>query len=205
MSTINPVIGMKGLWFVNEPFSVSETTIYECIAIRSMQEYESSGGNLLDDIYAPVGLTQAEVDQDRALGGLLITLRSDTKPQVVIPNTYFSRLPDMDYVLYRRFIVSIDLGYLPTETPFAHLNQQLSETAAGAIGLTPDIKVLTLGEPAAISQTLAEQQEAVREQAIVSRDTPEHRLALANQIIDSQREHITQLNQLLRDLGVVAP
>lgn len=199
MSLVTPVLGLKGIWFVASPFVVDPNSIYECVAIRTFEEYERNGESVFKDVYEPVGLDETETENDRR-ESLLVTLKSETQPTVIIPTAYLERYPDQEYVEYGRILLSIDLGPIALKTPLNHLREELASVASDVIGTTPVVQLHTLSAPTVFSKDQHELIESARQDAITNRTSSYAKLKQAQAIIEVQATRIAALEEIVRTL-----
>lgn len=79
MARLTPVLHSKGIFKLRSPWSISDSSIYECIAVRSIADFVDRGVDVVSKVYVPVGKGQAEANADIDAGAMIVTLISPGK------------------------------------------------------------------------------------------------------------------------------
>lgn len=201
MNNKTPPMHAKGVYQLLAPWSVTAGVIYECIAIRTFNDFVSKGEDVYERVYLPLGLAQSVCEADRAAGVKIVTLYSDSQPLVVVPDSYIAAYPSLNTVAYNAVVISLSLGAIPDGLDLSFLKNQLSETVLGVLGATPDIHEHVLPSSGAITAEQHAVLETARQAAITHRTTDRARVLEQQGLIDRQRVVIDGLEQILRDRG----
>lgn len=136
-----PPIGSRGIFQLREPFSITNTKVFICHAIRSFKDFHELNQDVYNDIYSPVGLTLSQMEADAQLDASIVTLISEDNDIVYVPDTYIMAFPDMGEVKYHRVVLSVDFGILPEYLDFSFLKTELSAVAEQVIGKEANINL----------------------------------------------------------------
>lgn len=138
--SISPHIGLAGVYELKQPWQVSLTKTYTCIALRSFADIYEDGSDVYTEFYADKGIDRDVFEVDARNKVLIVTLTNDENDFVYVPTSYILKMPEMGDVKYSRRIVSIDLNALPDYLNLDLLVERLGTNVADVIGVIPDIK-----------------------------------------------------------------
>lgn len=193
MSRFTPSLNAAGIYTLRDPFPDIASKVYRCVAIRSFKDYLDLGQSAFDTVYAPAGLSQAVFDADAAEKANIVTLVSTGAPTILVPDTYITKYPDLEYVAYSSLVVSAALGPLPDEMNLDLLKQQIAGTISDVVGVEPIVRVHATGASGVISYAQHVTLETTRAAAISNRVSDRARLLEA-------QARIATLEQKIRDL-----
>lgn len=138
-----PPLLTKGRYTVSAPFTVSPTSIYTCVAIRSFADIYQLGFDVYETYYEPMGLVNGtnmgtytfDFNVERNKQPNIITLRSEDGTFLYIPDTYITSFPDMGDVLYNHIVLSVSLGALPDYLDLSSLKAGIQSLTAQHFGV----------------------------------------------------------------------
>lgn len=197
MARKTPPLRAKGLFEVRSPFTILSSSVYECIAVRSFDDFVQRGDNVFTRFYQPVGLTETDYVNDRELNAHIVTLRSSTSALVFVPDTYIEKLPDMSGVQYKRIAVSALIGPLPDDVDLTHLKSSISDLISDVTGVSSEVAEHVIPYSGAVSLEQHQTLEIARQAAITNRTTDRAKLIELQEIVDAQRQQIEALQELL--------
>jgi hypothetical protein len=200
MARKTPPLHAKGVYTLRTPWSSIGDTLYECIAIRSIDDFVERGENVYNRFYAPKGLTQTEYNDDVAQGVHIVTLQSTTSVTIFVPDTYIDAFPDLTSVAYKRIVLSLELGPLPDTVDLAHLKASVGAVASDITGVEAVVIEHVAPYAGVISADQHALNEASRLAAISNRTTDRARVVQQQVVIDAQTARIQALEQLVRQL-----
>jgi len=194
-----PVIGAKGTYVLSAPFDtkIDTANAYECIAIRTYSEMQAWGKDPYIEVYAPVGLSKEQYEQDTTTDAVLITLRADSGQPLVVPSLYILECPVLGGVPYNVIALAIKLGAIPDILPLDSVTSKVTDLVLNEIGITPEIAVVKLSNTKLISNTEHESLEIARQSKITSTLTYTGEIARLQQENVGLREQIVLLNQFI--------
>lgn len=193
MAKLTPPLKTRGIYTLRAPFPDLSGQIYQCVAIRSFKDYLDLGESALELVYTPAGLSEVEFQADAAEGANIVTLASATGPTVLVPDTYITKYPDLEYVNYSTIIISASLGPLPDELSLELLQEQVGGVISDVIGVTPVVKIHTAGSTGVITLAEHELLEQARQAAVENRISDRARYL-------AERAKTELLEQKIRDL-----
>lgn len=197
MARYTPPLKAKGIYTLSSPFPDVTTKVYQCIAIRSFQDYLDLGQDLLAAVYTPNGLNQSDYDNDLAEGACIVTLTSDTDPMILVPDTYIQKYPDLEYVPYHTLVLSAALGPLPDSLSLELLKTQVAGIISDVIGVTPVVNIHATGATGVVTVAQHAINEQTRNSAVSNRITDRAKLIAANALILSLQSHISSLEDAI--------
>ncbi|QKE54448.1 hypothetical protein ACSA002_1340 [Salmonella phage vB_SalM_SA002] len=142
-SNIVPPLLLAGLWTLKEPFKVTPNTKYTVEAVRTFDEMLRLNVDIVERVYAPVGLDKSAYESDVLALAKIVSLTAPGQTTVYVPSTYIERMPDDTAVSYDFVVLSIPLGAVPT-TLIDQMQQTMDEvksTISDLIGITPEVNV----------------------------------------------------------------
>lgn len=205
MARMTPALGAKGLFTLRTPWELPANTLYECIAIRSIDDFVDRGVDVLSKVYTPQSLGQAQLAADQAEGAKIITLTSAGRAAVYVPDTYITAFPSMDGVPYTHVLLSLSLGPIPDALDLTFLKAQLAGTVEDNFGITPEVKTHASASTGYVTQVQHEIWQAAREAAVNNRSTDRARLLDMQTLVDAQAQKIAELEQVILQLSPPNP
>lgn len=197
MPRFTPPLHAKGIYHLTDSFPDISTSVYECVAIRSFKDYLDLGQSPLELVYLPNGLTDEDYQRDKALNANILTLSSNLKPTLLVPDTCLVKYPDLEYVNYSNLIVSAALGALPDGLSLELLKEQLAAVISDVIGVLPVVNVGAYGSDGVVSMAQHQLNEQARTAAITNRSTDRARLIEAQGRIVILEQRINDLQDLI--------
>lgn len=142
-SNIVPPLLLAGLWTLKEPFKVVANTKYTVEAVRTFEEMLKLNVDIVERVYAPVGLDKSAYDSDVLALAKIVSLTAPGQTTVYVPSTYIEKMPDDTAVSYDYVVLSIPMGAIPT-TLVSQMQQTMDEvksTISDLIGIEPEVNV----------------------------------------------------------------
>lgn len=136
-----PPYGVTGYWELKAPFSAKVGKIYSCKEIRSFSMLKLQGVNVFEKYYLPHGLDTSAQEADSRAYASIVTLLAVDGERIYVPDTYIEKYPDINTDGYNRYILSCDLGTLPTNTMVNHLVEKVSTEVEKALGRKPVVAI----------------------------------------------------------------
>lgn len=204
MSLKTPKIYARGKWTISSPFTVPSTSIYTCMAIRSIDDLIARNIDPYAMFYAPNGIDTTKYEQDVDNLVNIITLMSDIEPMVYVPDTYILSYPDITVVPYRHLVLSLSMGAVPDTLVLDDLINKVKEYSLSSIGIDPTVKI---NQNNVISEgldlTAHQVYENNRLANIVNNKSNYQLLTEANARIDELNTYILALEQIVKDNGLL--
>lgn len=201
MSSITPPIGTKGIFRLKSPFFADASVIYSCAALRSFPEMISQGDDPYKIAYEPVGLPEAAYLDDSAAGALMITLLSEGRRPLYVPNTYIEIYPDMGSIPHHWIVASVSCGMLPETYDVTRIQQAIATAVSDYTGIEPTVHIAVAPTTDAITEAQYAQNLAAREAAIKYRSTDyADKLSLEAQLAEAmdQNARLIEMIELLQ-------
>lgn len=203
MAKVTPPLLAKGRYTVRSPFSVKETTIYTCIALRKFEDIVELGEDVYATYYQPFGLTTSQYQRDVRLGAVIVSLQDPFGEVLYIPDTFILTYPNMGDITYHHVVISVSLGPIPTTVPLDYLRQQMSSIASDVIGVDAITREHLAPTVGAVTPTQHEILEAARVLRITNRETDRAKVLAAAAQTAILEERIRVLEQVIREAGIV--
>ena len=179
-----PNIGQVGQFGVAKPWVIDIDDTYRCEALRSLNDIYAMNIDPYTRYYAPMGILRATYDTMDLSGVLLCTLISTKTGEVkYIPTSHITKLPDFNTVLYKHYIIGIDVGLLPDETSFDQFKadvgtlcrRSLGSVGTAVVSIAPTEGVVTTTE----HERLQAYRESVKLKGLATPTTLEENVAMA--------------------------
>ena len=196
MAGITPPLLTTGRYTLVEPFTALPTVLYKCEALRTFDECQLSGLDVLNNIYILAGLSKAEFDRDKKAGNKIVTLTSATETPIYVPDSYIESFPNFDAVTYNHIVGSLDFGALPDFLSLANLQLEIAALASDIVGKEPKVTIHRAASSGVVTPAQHEAAEVARLAAITRRTTNRaENIKLQAQVLALQEQ-----NQVLVDL-----
>lgn len=152
MNEFIPALNSSGTYQFKKPFSdfINSQTVYQCKSIRKISELISSGVNVFNTYYSPYNIQSLVYEEDKANDISIIGLYNDTAKWLYIPTTFINAYPDNSGVPYRRMAYAIDIGPVEESFDLTTLNDNLTNLVKTNLGITPDIRIVSLSKPSMV-------------------------------------------------------
>lgn len=199
MARMTPSMNARGVYTLRAPWTIAAGTTYECIAIRSFEDFVDRGIDVYNKVYEPKSLPESAMLDDRAEGAKIITLRSGTLPLIFVPDTYIESYPSQDGVAYSQVILSINLGAVADGESLDFLQSQLASVTEASFGITPTVKVNIAPSTNYVSAAQHAAIQVARQAAITNSTTDRARVIELQATVDAQAQQILTLEQILID------
>lgn len=196
MAGITPPLLTTGRYTLVEPFTALPTVLYKCEALRTFDECQLSGLDVLNNIYILAGLSKAEFDRDKKAGNKIVTLTSATETPIYVPDSYIESFPNFDAVTYNHIVGSLDFGALPDYLNLANLQLEIAALASDIVGKEPKVTIHRAASTGVVTPAQHEAAEVARTAAITRRTT----YRAENVKLQRQITSLTEQNQVLVDL-----
>ena len=122
-----PDIGFKGKYELLSPWENDETLIFSCERVSSILDFRLTKKiDVLKEIYLDKGLSESDYDYAIKNNIKIVTLKTDKEVYINLPDNYIKKMPDLAYVPYKQFIISLNLGLLPADLDLSSTVDELS-------------------------------------------------------------------------------
>lgn len=199
-----PALHARGSFEVAAPWTIDSSLVYECIAIRSFEDFVDRGQDVVEKVYRKVGLSEVEAVADKAINAKIVTLRCDNRPMIFIPTTYITKAPVPAAAEYVRVVLSIDMGPLPITEPLDDLQTSLQEVVQRSFGFVPTVELHAAPHRGFITDQQHEQYLAVRQAAVANVQTDHEKVLALQTVADSQLQRIQLLERVLVDNNLLS-
>lgn len=201
---ILPTMGFSGRFEFASPISdrVNPDEVYTCHGVRTIAEYASKNEDVQGLAYTENGLTEDQFLDDQEVDMQILSLQSMSGRWIYVPARFVVRYPDGNGVVYQSQIFTVALPPLPVDTNFITVPGEISEKIIKLLGVTPEIRIVRASSPTIFT---SERDAAITAERAASRAgyvTHDVALANANATIESQREHIRQLEEFIKSKGL---
>ena len=201
MARLTPVLHSKGIFKLRSPWSISDSSIYECIAVRSIADFVDRGVDVVSKVYVPVGKGQAEANADIDAGAMIVTLISPGKSPVYVPDTYIVPAPAQDGIPYSHTLLSVSLGAVPDGMSMEWVKDLIATAVEQGFGIRPTVLVHVAPTTGYVSQAQHEINETARNAAITNRTTDRTRVIELQNVVDQQKIQIQNLENIIKQLS----
>ena len=137
-----PDIGTKGKYILIDPWTTDDSTIYSCERISSIVDFKLTNKvDVLKEIYLDNGLTKEDYIYAVKNNIKIVTLKTDKRIQINIPDNYIKKMPDMGFVGYRQYIISLNLKLLPDNIDLTSTIEELVSVVSKTLNVEVTPKV----------------------------------------------------------------
>jgi len=192
MASILPPIETQGQFELRSPWAADAAVVYTVKAIRTFPELLQADIDIFAEFYQPMGLEESDYLADQLGDACIVTLISDKKATINVPDTYIAKYPDQDIVPYMRTILAVNLGMVPKDMPLEFVSEQVAAAVSSSFGIVPAISLAQGPSTGVVTTTQHEALERARAAATTNRDTTEARLIAAN-------TEIARLQAIIKD------
>ena len=140
MSLQPPPINTYGVFTVISPFTIDNVD-YRCSAIQLISSLAAAGIDVYNLYYLPFKISNEAYQTDVANNVAIVTLLSDSGPDINIPSSFISNAPVEISIPYSKLVISIDIGELPDSLTLTPLLTYLETVVNGNIGVIPTINL----------------------------------------------------------------
>lgn len=197
MARVTPPIGAKGLFKVRSPYVVSAAAIYWVGAVRTFEELIAAKIDPLTQVYVPVGMGQPDYNADIIEGAQVITLLSNVRPPLHIPDTYILEYPNMSIVPHSWIVCTVSCGILPDTYDLTRMQQTVSAAVSEYTGVQANVTISTAPTTDSVTEEAYKEAKLVRDAALVNKSTDfVEKLALQDQL-DKANSYITDLTTVI--------
>lgn len=155
-----PSIGIRAFFVFKEPFAsyvkayltVSEDAVsLGVVGVVDMEEmFSMNAVDPYQTVYQPAGVSEYDYKDDYINSVPIITFKYASPAGAVkfirVPLTYILRYDDVESVSYVNKAIIIDLGFLPVEFDTTIVFNDVADTIASMLGVTPEIKEVSTGD-----------------------------------------------------------
>ena len=121
-----PDIGTKGNYTLMSPWESDDSVIYSCERVSSIVDFKLANRiDVLKEIYLDNGLSKEDYTYAVKNNIKIVTLKTDKRIQINIPDNYIKKMPDMGFVGYRQYIISLNLKLLPNNIDLTSTLEEL--------------------------------------------------------------------------------
>ena len=199
MANFTPQLGAKGLYTLMEPFQhkLLSGVLYEPIAIRSIADIVSDGGDPYTDYYLPGQISQEKYQEDVNNNVLIVTFQADQGNVARIPTSYISGQPDVGGVPYRTMLLAAYLAPIPDSLDLSFLETRMGDLVFDTLGIRAEIRAVVASPPSILTQVEHEAIEAARQVVIANNETDYAKYLRAQRELDEARTRIEQLESYI--------
>jgi hypothetical protein len=188
-----PPINTAGVYLVYAPFSISNTQIYKCTAIRNFEALRIAGIDVYTKYYKPFNISNEDYQADAALDAAILTLEAPDLTEYYIPNTYIKSYPGGSGLDYSHKVIVLDLGLMLADVDISYLDPLLIDLIKQYIGVDLTVNTVTVPYLGTISHDAGVLMERARVGAIRSNKTIYQQLEEANYRITVLESNIQEL------------
>jgi hypothetical protein len=200
MARVTPFIGARGAYTLKPPWEALADTVYTCTGLVSFTALLEKGTDVLNEVYVPNGLGEVEYSADLAAGAYIVVLASETAPTLYVPDTYVVSYPDTGLVKYSHIVASASLGALPDELDLSFLQEQLSSTIEGVLGIETEVSIHKAPTTKTITPSQHQTLEAARRAQITLSETDRAKAVKASEEVVRLTEHVAELEAVIVSL-----
>lgn len=205
MEYLTPPLRAKGIYSVKTPFIVQPTKTYECIALRKFSDIVKAGGDVYTEFYQPVGLDTSVYQSDNANNVIIVTLIDESGTAIYIPNSYITSFPNMGNVPYYRYVLSVDIGPLPSYFDPSVLQTSIGDFVLEHVGVeNAVVKVHTAPASGTITPEQRDALEVARLARITDADTYKAKWLREQSRADRIQADYSLLLQFVKDKGLLS-
>lgn len=204
MSFIVPTISMSGVFTLELPFQskLLKDTVYQCVAIRRIDELMSAGIDPFTVFYGPESLTITRYEDDVAKGVMIVSLKAIGTQEIVhVPTSYILSCPKAGGVAYTVMGLSFSIGAVPNTTDLNPMKDKLVTMVKETLGIDTTVNVLALSPTTIVDTTVHNGLVATRNESIVNTPT-DHSLYLATlSELNNAKQKILELETYIMNLN----
>lgn len=202
-----PPLNIAGKWSLKAPFtaSVVPNLIYTCISVRTFSDLESSGVDVLEDLYIPRTLTNDDYLSDKRNGAVIVTLEATTGNTISVPNSYINAAPDIGGVPYQSVILAISLSLLPESADLSNIKAKIETDVKDLIGVDSEVKEIIAGGRMALTKEQAALAESSRQQNIATSTTDYARYLEFKTKYERSQEQVAALSAYIIANNITPP
>lgn len=197
MARVTPPIGAKGLFKVRSPYAVSAAAIYWVGAVRTYEELIAAKIDPLTQVYTPVGMGQADYNQDIIEGAQVITLLSNVRPPLHIPDTYILEYPNMSIVPHSWIVCTVSCGILPDTYDLTRMQQTVAIAVSEYTGVQANVTISTAPTTDSVTEAAYLEAKAVRDAALLNKSTDFADKLLLQEQLDKANSYIADLTTII--------
>ena len=125
--------------------------IYKVAKVMTYDEFLLDGGNLLTDLYTPVGKDEDDLNNDLAtiksddILKLVSPDEMDTKDSLYIPACFVEETPDHNVKKYMKLGLICYLGVIDDESTIDYMRSNIVQQCTATIGINPSPRFMTTG------------------------------------------------------------
>jgi len=159
-----PPYNLKGVFVLAEPFNslIDERAVYEVVGINDIRDLEADGKSPYATIYAPVGLTQADILDDINRDIPIITLLGEGNNRIYIPADRIIKTPKITGYLHQDTVITVPLGAIPKSLDLSVLCDDIKGFVLDRLGIDSTVKVAHTSASVLLSNQEHHRYEAVR-------------------------------------------
>lgn len=166
VTKVTPTPNTEGIYKVKAPFTISESTIYRCTAIRTFPELVGRKIDPYETYYKPAGLTREQFLADANVDASIVTLQSHDGELVYIPDTYIESYPGINGYKYSRNVAVIDFALVPETIDVSLVNKELEAVCARNLGIDAKVVITTMAYEGQVTEEQHLQMEAARKEKL---------------------------------------
>lgn len=197
MARNTPPMHAKGVYTLLTPWTTVGDALYECIAVRSFEDFLDRGESVYDRFYAPKGIDRATYEADLREGAHIVTLQSDTSAMIFVPDTYIDKYPDYSGVEYKRIVLSVLLGPIPDTLDLTHLKATIGQVASDVTGVVCTVNEHVAPYAGVVTPEQHELLEVGRQAAVTNRKIDRAVVVEQKDMIDAQALRIKALESTI--------
>ena len=189
-----PADHSKGYYTFGNPFDVAiqPNTLLTCRGSITLPQLEKEGLEPFKTVYEPVGMTQAEYDED-VRNKVSIVILSPGQGTIYVPSDRILSMSQVDRIPYNKALIGINLGTLPTELNIDTLMGDIKYLIEERLGITPALSKNRAGDTIMITKD--EHDSILAARALVSTNPQNYKVqvAMLEEELDKKRVLIDKL------------
>lgn len=144
MTYVIPPINTEGTFIFAAPYdTILKSNIkYKVASIRELVELQNSEEKPLETIYIPVGLTEADFNDDLNTHVPIVVLVTVGGEYTYVPADRIKSMPDITGIKYQDKILAIALGSLPMDMNLDLISTTIIDDIYDILGIASTIKVV---------------------------------------------------------------
>jgi hypothetical protein len=201
MTSLVPPINAKGVFKLAPPFDQllqgeQEFTVH---AVRNLVELDASEESPFDTIYKPIGLSEAEYQNDLDNNIPIVVFVTDGREYIYIPANRIISIPKINGVKYQEKVLAISLGNIPVDLNLDVVKEVIANDVEGIIGVKSEVKVVNASAVSVIEIDKHNEFKALRENTASVFKSYRTRLIELQELYDKRETIINELEKYIKD------
>lgn len=206
MARLTPNIKTKGPFTFKAPFVAMPDVDYLVVGLRQFAELSSNKDfDPFVKIYAPVGLTQTDMNLDIADGVTVVVFADNIGQLVYVPDSYILDIPHKTTIPYSNLIASFSFGLLPDDEDVSVITENIASSAAEVIGVKPEVFITRSDLEGTVTEEQHLQLVTSRQAAITNRETDRAAvIRLSNELL-TLKAQLAEYELIMQEMDKALP